>query len=268
MRLTALLLLTPAVAGAAALETMRMAAERDFLRASDVTVESLIELPAPPEIQPPLKPVPVPFDAMRSGREVVRVNLEQQLDRNLHLMNRQFGARAWDVGSVGDLASKNYFFTFTSGADVKIAPVGDVNRLRGKGIDVRVDAATVYNFRLQATLPIRSSRLIMTPINGTQGPSHNMKIGEVLDAVKAKSVVFKADRVEYWLQYGRDVQADGSAFKDTRSFLFIHEAGLNSKAWPLAESSLPVGQATEVDLDGTTLVLIRTAAGELIVASR
>ena len=58
---------------------------------------------------------------------------------------------------------------------------------------------------------------------------------------------------------------DGSGYADTRSFLFIKEDGLSSKAWPLAESALAPDVPAVVDLDGLRLNLTRTANGELII---
>ena len=113
---------------------------------------------------------------------------------------------------------------------------------------------------------ITHSFLNIKPVNCTRGPGHDVKTGVMLDAVKARGSVFKASGKEYWLHYGTDVKDDGSGFADTRSFLFIHEDGMSSKAWPLAESALTPDAAAVVDLGGTKLRLTRTSGGELLIA--
>jgi hypothetical protein len=133
-------------------------------------------------------------------------------------------------------------------------------------VNIRIDAGTVYNFRVQANIfnPARGSTFKMTPVGGA-GPAHDMKTGALLDAAKARASLFSANGQEFWVFYGRQVLPDGSGFAEARSFLFVHEAGLSSKAWPLAESALAVGSPAVVDLGGTRVSLTRTAEGFLVV---
>ena len=77
--------------------------------------------------------------------------------------------------------------------------------------------------------------------------------------------MFKAHGTELWMLYGADAKPDASGFADTNSFLFIKEDGTSSKAWPLAESKLPVDAAVAVDLGGIKLTMTRTAAGEIVI---
>ena len=234
-----------------------------------------VAVPAPPAaqepvLQPALTPLPFSPRAPR-GKQVGRVVLAEQLDKQRALLARQLGAKPWDIGAAGDAGFKNYYLTFTPAgqpAPVTLAPLGDLNRLRGEGVDARVDATTVYNFKVSINIfnPVRGSTLNIKPVKGTRGPGHDVKTGVMLDAVKARGSVFKASGKEYWLHYGTDVKDDGSGFADTRSFLFIHEDGMSSKAWPLAESALTPDAAAVVDLGGTKLRLTRTSGGELLIA--
>lgn len=223
-----------------------------------------------PVLQEPLQPRPFSSRARR-GKELARVALAAQLDRQRALFARQLGDKAWDIGGAADASMKTYYITFTPAgapAPVMLAPLGDLERLRGAGVDARVDEKTVYNFKVKANIlnPARGSTLQIRPAQGTRGPGHDLKTGAVLDIVEARAAVFSSGGKEFWLLYGTDVKADGGGFADTRSFLIIHEDGLSSTAWPLAETSLPLDSTGVVDLDGVNLALTRTSAGQLVVA--
>lgn len=227
------------------------------------------EPPREPVLQPPL--VPLPFRPAVRLKEVGRVNLAAQLDKQRALLARQLGAAPRDVGVASDAGLKTYYLTFTPAGQpgpVALAPLGDLDRLRGSGVDARVDADTVYNFKVSVNIfsPTRKSTLHIKPAQGTRGPGHETKTGTVLDAVKARAAVFRAGGKEFWLHYGTDVKDDGSGFADTRSFLIIQENGLSSKAWPLAESALSPDRAGTVDLGGTRVTFTRTSGGELVIA--
>lgn len=258
-----LLLAAPAAAGPEALRLEAAAAfRRPWLRAAQDPSG-----PSEPVLQPPLRPAPF-ADGPRAAT-VARVNLAAQLDRQRRLLARQLGSRPWDIGVAADAGLRGYFLAFTEpgSQSTMLAPLGDLNRLRGAGVDARLDASTVYNFKVAVNLfsPTRGSTLQLRPVQGTRGPQHDVRTGALLDVVKAHAAVFRVKGKEYWLLYGTDATPDGSGFADTRSLLFIHENGLNSKAWPLAESRVPVAAAVSVDLEGTRLTLQRTSSGELLV---
>jgi len=149
--------------------------------------------------------------------------------------------------------------------------IGSLSDLRGKGLDIRVDASTVYNFRVEVGSifddPVHKSILWITPVQGTQGPSDRMTTGKLLDVMRAKSALVSVDGEEYEIFYGRDAKSDGSGFADTRSFLFTHEAGMSTKAWPLSESALPLDTPTAVTLGDVELRMTRTSGGELVIAN-
>lgn len=257
-------LITPAAAQS--FEALRLSADaglsRSLLEAAHPDLEGAKE----PVLQPPLEPRPAnPLHA--KGVIVGKIALPVLISANRHILTRQFGARTLDLGIVSNAAFSEKFFTFTDPKTTTLAPLGDMNRLRGDGVDARIDARTVYNFKVVVNIfsPVRGSTLKMTPIQGTDGPKHEMKTGALLDAIRAKSYVFKAKDQELWLSYDADVLPDGSGFADTRSFLFTKQDGLSSKAWPLAEAKLPVDTGVTVDLGGIGLTLTRTSSGELVI---
>lgn len=217
-----------------------------------------------PVLQDP-KPTRV-FPMEKKGKEAGRVSLPAQLDRHQDLLTRQLGAAARLISVAGDAGFKNYFLTFIWGQTLAISPLGELGRLRGDGIDVRVDAQTVTNFKVSINIfsPVRGSTLKLTAVQGTKGPNHEIKTGVVLDAVKARSYVFKAKGVEYWLLHGTDVDPATNTRTATRSLLFINEAGTSSKAWPLSESELPVDADIAVTLKDR-LILRRSADGTLTI---
>jgi hypothetical protein len=202
----------------------------------------------------------------KAGKEAGRVSLPAQLDRHRDALTRQLGAAARLISAAGDAGFKNYFLTFIWSDALAIAPLGELGRLRGEGVNARVDAATVYNFKVSINIfnPVRGSTLKMTAVQGTKGPNHEVKTGVILDAVKARSYVFKAKGTEYWLLHGTDVDPATNRPAATRSLLFINEAGTSSKAWPLAESDLPADVDVAVTLKDR-LILRRSADGTLTI---
>ncbi len=255
-------------ASAQSFEALRAAGDAALLQALPLAVHPDLRNPGrEPVLQPPLVPLPM-RPAARQGAVLARVALASIEENSKHVLTRVFGARSLDLGVASDAAFKSYYLSFTDAKNATtLAPLGDLNRLRGNGVDVRIDASTVYNFKVSVNVfsPVRGSTLKMTPVQGTRGPQNDVKTGSVLDAIKAKSVVFKARGQELWLFYGRDAKPDASGYAGTRSFLFIKEDGLSSKAWPLAEAALPADASAAVDLGGIKLNLTRTAAGELII---
>lgn len=226
----------------------------------------LLELPAPahpllrdPSLKP-LEPARIP------GSQAGRVFLPGLLDRHRDLLNRRLGALDWDISAAADAGVKTYFFTFARPGKLVIAPMGDIGRLQGEGINATVAPGVVYNFKISPNLfdPVRASKLKITPASGTAGPSHEVKTGVLVDALKARAYVFNAGR-ELWLVHGTDVDPATNTLAKTRSLMFIHMNGMDSKAWPLAEESLPPGKAVSADLDGTRLILIRGADGWLTI---
>lgn len=181
---------------------------------------------------------------------LARMVLSQQLDRQQALVRLRLGSSLWDVGVAGDAAFKRAYLTFARDGRLRVAPLGNLNRLRGDGIEVQIEPGVVYRFSLSIswTNPVRGSTLNVRPVRGTKGPSHALGTGSLIDAVKARSFVFQADGEEYWAFYGTDIEAATGLPGGTRSLLFIRFDGLSSKAWPLAESALPAGRPTRATL--------------------
>ena len=269
MRITLAITAAIALASSAAaqsLEALRFSADAALLEALPRAVHPDLQQAQEPVIQAPLNPLPI-HPSSAAGAIVGKAVLSALMSANRHFTTRQFGARTLDLGIASDAAFSNKYFTFTDATGTTLAPLGDINRLRGAGIDARIDAKTSYNFKVIVNIfsPVRGSTLKMTPVSGTAGPTHEMKTGALLDATRAKAFVFKAKGQELWLSYDADVLPDGSGFAGTHSFLFTKEDGLSSKAWPLAESKLPLDTNATVDLGGIPLTLTRTSTGELII---
>ena len=267
--LLAAVLLVPAAAHAAALESLSAGAARDFALSPAMTqplvrAEALIG--SEPVLQPALEPQPLL--SPRAGAELARVSLASILDRSLHVKNYVFGSRALDFGVATDTAFKSYYLAFTDGAGTALTRISDFNKLRSdEGLDVKIDKATTYNFRAEIASifndPIHNSVLHMHPVTG--GPSYDTTTGEILDAIRAQSVVLKINGAEYWMLYGRNALPDGGGFAATRSFLFIKiNTMAKPQAWPLAESALAIDTPYTVDLGGVSVQLTRTSAGDLI----
>lgn len=253
-------------ASAQSLEALRFSADAALMQALPKAVHPDLEAPREPILQSPLIPVPAgPVGA--TGAKVAKTLLSSISQNARHIMTKTFGARVLDLGVASDAAFSSYFLVFTDAKSSSLAALGDLNRLRGDGVNARVDANTVYNFKVSINIfsPVRGSTLKMTPVQGTRGPQNDVKTGNLLDAIKAKSVVFKAHGQELWMLYGADAKPDASGFADTNSFLFIKEDGLSSKAWPLAASKVPVGSPVVVDLGGNKITLTLSAAGELTI---
>lgn len=279
MRSAALLLLLAAPASASGgPEAARVAAEQAFQGLPGASAQAFRFKEGPrhfpkrrnpaPFWQDP-KPLPL-LPSLMPGPVVGRVALAGQLDKHRDLFVRTLGASEWAMSTASDAGAKTYFATFLQGERLVIAPLGDLNRLRGDGITVAIEPGLVYNFKVSINIfnPVRGSTLKITPAQGTRGPSHGVKTGAVLDAVKAKSYVFRNDGVEYWLLYGTDVDPATRALAKTRTLLFVHEAGLDSSAWPVAESDLPEDQPVLVTFGKQQLILVRAAGGELLIHKR
>ncbi|OGR84520.1 MAG: hypothetical protein A3J74_01595 [Elusimicrobia bacterium RIFCSPHIGHO2_02_FULL_57_9] len=215
------------------------------------------------------KPRPAAPKLQDAGPIVGRIKLAAQLDRHRDLINRVLGNSAWNISVAGDPGFKNIFFTFQQGEKLVVRPVGDPKRLRSaQGVDVEIEPGLTYNFKVKITIwdPIRGSKVLITPAKGTKGPRYDdLKTGALLDAAKARSYVFNSNGIEYWTLYGTDVDPATNSLKDSRSFLFLHENGMNTQAWQLAESTLPVDQPVVVAFGDANFVLTRTAAGELLI---
>ncbi len=253
-------------AAAQTLEALRFSADAALLQALPQAVHPILARAKGPILQKPLQPQPTP-PAKNPRALVARVSLPAILDNSRHLLTRTFGPRALDLGIASDAAFSSYFVTFTDAKTTRLAPLGNLKRLRGSGVNVRVDETTVYNLKISINLfsPIHGSTLKMAPVMGTRGPKNDIKTGALIDAIRARSFVFRVRGQEFWMLYATDARPDAAGFADTRSLLFVREDGLSSKAWPLAEASLPMDSGATVDLDGIKLNLTRTAAGELII---
>jgi hypothetical protein len=268
--LLAAALLGPAAAGAVTIESLSANSILSPLSVRPQARAAAAMIQAPQEPQVLQEPVLRPLTNKRVGSELGRVSLAKQLDKNLFLMNEVLGSRKLDIGIATDPGAKNRFLTFTDGAGTTLGKIGSLGDLRGKGVDVRVDANTVYNFRVEVGSifddPVHKSILHTTPTNGTHGPSYDMTTGALLDVMRAKSAIVNIDGDDYEIFYGRDAKADGSGFANTHGFLITHEAGLSTKAWPLAESALPLNVPTSVTLGDAQVQMTRTAT-DLIVTS-
>ena len=256
----------PVSTAAQPLEALRLSADAALIQALPLAVHPDLTKAQEPILQPALTPrLMRPSEA--PGAVVARATLSALLEDARHIMTKTFGARSLDLGVASDAAFSSYFLTFTDAKTTTLAALGDLNRLRGEGVDARIDAGTVYNFKVSVNIfsPVRGSTLKMTPVQGTRGPQNDVKTGALLDAIRAHSLVFKAHGQELWMFYGADAKPDASGFADTRSFLFIHEDGLSSKAWPLAESKLPIDATVSVSLGAIKINMTRSAAGELII---
>jgi len=240
--------------------------------APPVEGEPAMEPAAEPNEMPPMPPIlrdPSMAPALPEsvGPLLGSFVLAERLDTHRDLMNRRFGALQWDTSIAGDSEFKVVYLTFSRPGVLLLRKIEDPKRLRGEGVVVQIDAQTFYRFKLSINIfdPIRGSTLRATPENGAAGPSHAIKTGEILDRTKAKSYVFQASGNEYWLLYGTDVDTKTDQLADTRSLLFIHFDGLDSKAWPVGESKLETGKPLAVSLDGTAITLVKSDDGKLYI---
>lgn len=208
----------------------------------------------------PLRPSEAP------GPVVGRVALPAQLDRHRDLLTRALGPSSWEIGLAQDAAFGSFYMTFRQGPRLTVAPLGELTRLRGEGVEVAVEPGVIYKVRVAVNIfsPVRGSTLKLEPARGTRGPKHEIKTGAVLDAAKARATVFHADGIEYWAFYGTDIDPKTVAPAETRSFLFVHFDGLDSKAWPVADGALPDGEWVSAQF-GAKRFLLGRAGAELIV---
>jgi hypothetical protein len=199
------------------------------------------------------------------GRGLGGFKLADRLNSHTDMFTRKLGSRDWDLSVAGDAKFETAYLLLTRPDEQQLHKIKDIGELRKKGVNVKIDERTVYNFKISVNIfsPTRGSKLKMTPIAGTQGPKHSIKTGRILDRTREKSFVFKTGGKEFWMLYGTDVDPETNWFADTRSFLIIHEDGLSSKAWPIGEASLEPGKAVTVDLEGTRVVMRRGTDGTL-----
>lgn len=191
--------------------------------------------------------------------------LSERLDSHSDLFNLKLGDKNYDVSLMGDAKFDAQYISFRREDKLILARVKDVNELRKKGVIIKIDEKTTYKFKVSINIfsPTRGSTMKIDPVNGTQGPKHRIKTGKILDAIEREAFVFKTSGKAYWLLYGTDVDPETDMLADTRSFLIIHENGLSSKAWPIAEASVVVGTPLEVGLGNTKIVLVKTLGGQL-----
>jgi hypothetical protein len=203
--------------------------------------------------------------AASPGRLLGAFRLAERLDSHRALFRLELGAKEWELSMASDSAFKVQYLTLRHGGATHLRRIESLSDLRGKGVNVRIDDKTVYNFKVSVNIfsPARGSTLKINPISGTSGRSHKIKTGKVLDAVERESFVFRASGKDIWLLYGTSVDSQTNEFTDSRSLLFVHENGLSSKAWPVAEARLVVGQPLTVGLGKTKIVLLKTLAGDL-----
>lgn len=211
--------------------------------------------------EPGLDPAP----ARTSGRELGWFRMSEQLDRHRDLIVRQLGARNWSTSLATDAQFKQFYLLLTQRDGLLLHPVRDFNELRGEGVVVPLDPATSYRFKVSVYIfdPVRGSTLHIKPANGSRGPSHQLSTGEVLDLLRSKSFVFNVSGNEYWLLYATDVDPQTGRFAQTRTLVFFHENGINSKAWHLGDDSLKPGVPMRMQLGDVPITLLRTPDGML-----
>ena len=289
MKATALFLaaLLPLCAAAETLEAVHAAGERSFGGLVPVVDPAVgaPELPPGAVVTPePRDPNDPPLDPERPAENPLRrptleafpraigpllgvMPLPERLDSHRDLLTLRLGAADWDVSIAADGKFDVQYLTLRKGETLQLHRIKDLGELRGAGVVVRIDERTAYRFKVSINIfsPVRGSTLNVTPEPGTSGPKHAIKTGAVLDAVKRESFVFKAEGKEYWALFGTDVDPATDRLALTRSLLIINEAGTSSKAWPVAESSLPEGAPTGVALENTKLVMVRGADGRLSI---
>ncbi len=227
--------------------------------------------PAPaPESEPrePILQKPGLFELEKGqavGGLLGAFTLSERLNSHSDLFNLKLGAENYDVSLMGDAKFEVQYISFRRKDQLILARVEDPNDLRNKGVIVKIDDKTTYKFKVSINIfsPTRGSTLKIDPVNGTQGPKHRIKTGKILDAIERDSFVFKTSGKTYWMLYGTDIDPATDALADTRSFLIIHENGLSTKAWPVAEGSVVAGKPLEVGMGDTKVVLVKTLGGQL-----
>lgn len=273
-----LIALSPVLAVAAGEpEALREAAEAALDQAAD-QVDGAVgdetapgqELPGGP-VSAPAEPVIERPDFMTLptgyslGRLLGSFKLADRLDSHRDLFHLQLGAQDYDVSIAADAKMEVQYLSFLRAGALQLRRINNLSDLRGSGIVLTLDDGSTHRYKLSVNIfnPVRGSTLNITPEGGTRGPSHKIKTGQLLDRTKEESFVFNAGGKELWLQYGTDVDPATNQLATTRSFLFTHENGLSTKAWPVAESQLEPGRPAAVTLGDTRLVLLRTPEGEL-----
>jgi hypothetical protein len=256
----ALLLALSAPSSAGPLEALRKDAGRDFQAEAPAIAEA-------GPVQEPIIMKPgsfVPRSDKSYGAPLAGFKLAERLDAHRGLLPLTLGGSAWNMSMAADAGLTTGFFTFQRGNALVIHRL-DIDEIRKTGSVYRLDASTVYRFKLEVSLlnPIRGSEFRLTPEQGTQGPKLKVKTGQILDALRAGSVVFELDGKEYWVLYGTDVDPGTGALAKTRSLLFIREAGLGTKAWPVAEASLAPDKPSGVSLGDARIVLVKGSDGVL-----
>ncbi|HAH05966.1 MAG TPA: hypothetical protein DCM05_05450 [Elusimicrobia bacterium] len=192
--------------------------------------------------------------------------LAERLDAHRGLLPLTLGGKAWFLSMAADAGLTTGFFTFLRGDSLVIRRL-DLDEIRKTGSVYRLDASTVYRFKLEVSLlnPVRGSEFRLTPEQGTVGPRLKVKTGQILDALEENCVAFELDGKEYWVLYGTDVDPATNTLAKTRTLLFIREAGLGTKAWPVPEASLAADKPSGVALGDARIVLIKGSDGILRV---
>jgi hypothetical protein len=224
-------------------------------------------MPAPKPQEPVLQqPEIIEMEAVESlGALLGSFTLAERLDSHSDLFNLRLGGLDYDVSLASDPNFDAQYLAFRRDSTVILRKVKDANELRKKGVIVRLNDNTVYKFKVSINIfsPTRGSTLNITPESGTRGPKHKIKTGKILDAIEREAFRFKTNGKDFWLLYGTDVDPATGQLADSRSFLFIHEDGLSSKAWPVGEGRLTAGKALSVSLGNTKIALVKTLAGRL-----
>ncbi|MBI3547607.1 MAG: hypothetical protein HY078_01005 [Elusimicrobia bacterium] len=263
--ITPALLVLATFSGAVPLESVRSAAELQF---RSIGAAERPSVPAIPEGRA------VAGDAVIEapnlgvgtlGRSLGSFDMNERLDIQRDMIVKQLGAQTWDMGIAGDSEFKVLYFTFRRPGVLLIKRINNIQDLRGRGVDVQLDGQTTYNFKVEINIfnPVRNSKLKISPVSGTRGPAHEMTTGDLLDSWKARSFVFESRGKEYWLLYTTDVDKNTDQLANTRSFVYFHENGMNSKFWPVAEQKVIVGQPLSVDLGGNSITMNRAADGKV-----
>ena len=224
------------------------------------------ELPGHIKFEEPIfeKPKFGPF-SVGVGKDLGGFVLADRLDSHSDMFTRKLGSKVWDLSVAGDSKFEISYLRLTREDETQLHKIKNVKELRGKGINIQIDDNTSYNIKVSVNIfsPTRGSKLKITAINGTKGPSHKIKTGAILDRIEEKSFIFKTAGKEYWTLYGTDVDPETNWFTDTKSFLVIQENGLSTKAYPIPESKLPVGEAVSVALGDAKVVIRRNPDGTI-----
>lgn len=267
-RVLTVVFMTAAVAwaGAAPLEQSSADAQRSFDSAARISIQKT-HAPAIQGVavesgftleQPRLSPG-------TKGALLGSFVMAERLDVQRDMLTKQLGPKVWDIGIAGDAEFKVLYFTIRRPEALKLGRVNNLSDLRGKGVDFEIEPGVTYNTRVKIDIfdPVKNSTLYITPVHGTVGPSHQLKTGELLDRARAKSYIFNVGDTEYWCLYTTDVDTNTNQLANTRSIVFLHESGINSKAYHIAESSLTFDQPVNVALGSDNISVVRTSSGKL-----